>query len=107
MLIEPSAEESAILDAFQRFLDRKVTPLAQSLGEAPPTKTQTHELLRGLAEFGVGALNTPTEFGGQGANNVLTARLIEALLLAFKMARQVRSPGWPHLRCARNICRAF
>jgi alkylation response protein AidB-like acyl-CoA dehydrogenase len=82
MLLEPSAEETAILDAFQRFLDRKVTPLAQSLGEAPPSKTQTHELLRGLAEFGVGALNTPTEFGGQGANNILTARLIEALCRA-------------------------
>jgi alkylation response protein AidB-like acyl-CoA dehydrogenase len=82
MLLEPTAEETAILDAFQRFLDRKVTPLGQSLGEAPPSKAQTHELLRDLAAFGVGALHTPTEFGGQGANNVLTARLIEALCRA-------------------------
>ena len=31
MLLEPNAEETAILDAFQKFLDRKVTPLAASL----------------------------------------------------------------------------
>jgi alkylation response protein AidB-like acyl-CoA dehydrogenase len=79
MLLEPSAEDAAILESFQRYLDRHVTPLAVNLGEAPPTKGQAHEFLRGLSEFGVGGLYTPVEHGGQGANNVLTARLIEAL----------------------------
>ncbi len=82
MLLEPSAEDTAILDSFQRFLDRHVRPLAASLGEAPPTKAQAHELFRGLSEFGVGSLYTPAEHGGQGASNVLTARLIEALCRA-------------------------
>ena len=79
MLLEPSAEDAAILESFQRYLDRHVTPLAANLGEAPPTKGQAYEFLRGLSEFGVGGLYTPVEHGGLGANNVLTARLIEAL----------------------------
>ena len=82
MLLEPSAEDTAILDSFQRYLDRHVAPLATNLGEAPPTKAQAHEFFRGLSEFGVGGLYTPVEHGGQGANNVLTARLIEALCRA-------------------------
>jgi len=82
MLLEPSAEDTAILDSFQRYLDRHVAPLATNLGEAPPTKAQAHEFFRGLSEFGVGGLYTPAEHGGQGANNVITARLIEALCRA-------------------------
>lgn len=82
MLLEPSAEDTAILDSFQRYLDRHVAPLAIDLGEAPPSKAQAHEFFRGLSEFGVGGLYTPAEHGGQGANNVLTARLIEALCRA-------------------------
>ena len=82
MLLEPSAEDAAILDSFQRYLDHHVAPLATQLGEAPPTKAQAHEFFRGLSEFGVGGLYTPAEYGGQGANNVLTARLIESLCRA-------------------------
>ncbi|HRP11370.1 MAG TPA: acyl-CoA dehydrogenase family protein [Terricaulis sp.] len=82
MLITPSAEQQAMLDAFERLLDREVRPLAASLGEHPPSKTQAMALLRALADFGVGKLFTPAEHGGQGADNVTTGLLIEALCRA-------------------------
>lgn len=82
MLITPSAEQEAMLAAFERLLAREVKPLAKSLGEAPPSKAQTKALLRALAEFGVGKLFTPTEHGGQDADNVTTGLLLEALCKA-------------------------
>ena len=82
MLIMPTPDQQAMLDAFERLLEREVKPLAASLGENPPSKAQAAALLRALAEFGVGKLFTPAEFGGQGADNVTTAMLIEALCRA-------------------------
>lgn len=82
MLLAPTPEQQAMLDAFERMLEREVKPLAASLGEAPPSKAQTTKLLRSLADFGVGKLFTPVEHGGQGADNVTTGFLIEALCRA-------------------------
>ncbi len=82
MLITPTPDQQAMLDAFERLLEREVKPLAASLGENPPSKAEATALLRALAEFGVGRLFTPAEFGGQGADNVTTAMLIEALCRA-------------------------
>lgn len=82
MLITPTPDQHAMLDQFERLLEREVKPLAASLGENPPGKAEATALLRALAEFGVGRLFTPAEFGGQGADNVTTAMLIEALCRA-------------------------
>jgi alkylation response protein AidB-like acyl-CoA dehydrogenase len=82
MLTQPTPEQEAMLAAFERLLEREVKPLAASLGEAPPSKAQTKALLRALADFGVGKLFTPAEFGGQGADNVTTGLLMEALCKA-------------------------
>jgi len=82
MLITPTPDQQAMLDAFERVLEREVKPLAASLGESPPSKAQATALLRALAEFGVGTLYTPAEHGGHGADNVTTGFLIEALCKA-------------------------
>ena len=82
MLIKPTPDQQTMLASFERLLEREVKPLAASLGEAPPSKAQANALLRALADFGVGKLFTPTEHGGQGADNVTTGLLIEALCKA-------------------------
>lgn len=82
MLLTPTSEQQAMLDAFERVLDRVVKPLATQIGEAAISKAQSKELLRALADFGVGKLFTPVEYGGQGADNVTTGLLMEALCKA-------------------------
>lgn len=82
MLTMPNPDQRAMLVSFERLLEREVKPLALSLGEAAPSKAQTKALLRALAQFGVGKLFTPQEHGGQGADNVTTGFLIEALCKA-------------------------
>ncbi|MBX3509657.1 MAG: acyl-CoA dehydrogenase family protein [Hyphomonadaceae bacterium] len=82
MLIKPTPDQQTMFTSFERLLEREVKPLAASLGEAPPSKAQANALLRALADFGVGKLFTPTEHGGQGADNVTTGLLIEALCKA-------------------------
>jgi len=82
MLSLPTPDQEAMLAAFERLLEREVKPLAASLGEAPISKAQAHTLLRALSSFGVGKLFTPREFGGEGADNVSTGLLMEALCRA-------------------------
>lgn len=82
MLITPTPDQEAMLASFERLLEREVRPLAASLGETPPSKAQAKAMLRALADFGVGKLFTPAEHGGQGADNVTTGFLIEALCKA-------------------------
>ncbi|MCL4714642.1 MAG: acyl-CoA/acyl-ACP dehydrogenase [Hyphomonadaceae bacterium] len=82
MLIAPTPDQEAMLAAFERLLVREVKPLASALGEAAPSKAQATTLLRALAGFGVGKLFTPAEYGGQGADNVTTGFLFEALCKA-------------------------
>lgn len=82
MLIAPTPDQEAMLAAFERLLEREVKPLASALGEAAPSKAQATTLLRALAGFGVGKLFTPAEYGGQGADNVTTGFLFEALCKA-------------------------
>lgn len=82
MLIAPTPDQEAMLAAFERLLVHEVKPLASALGEAAPSKAQATTLLRALAGFGVGKLFTPAEYGGQGADNVTTGFLFEALCKA-------------------------
>ncbi len=82
MLIAPTPDQEAMLAAVERLLVREVKPLASALGEAAPSKAQATTLLRALAGFGVGKLFTPAEYGGQGADNVTTGFLFEALCKA-------------------------
>jgi acyl-CoA dehydrogenase len=72
-------EQQLALDAFRRFVERDIAPVAAKVDEAVFPKPQAHELLAALCEYGVGNGWVPEADGGQGIGYVASGLLYEEL----------------------------
>jgi alkylation response protein AidB-like acyl-CoA dehydrogenase len=77
--IDP-ADEQALLDAVERFLDRDVKPHAAALDHADE---YPHEMVEKMKELGLFGATIGTEYGGLGLPATTYARIVERLSHAW------------------------
>ncbi|MCG8383812.1 MAG: acyl-CoA/acyl-ACP dehydrogenase [Gammaproteobacteria bacterium] len=81
--LKRTEEELLLLDAVDRFIEKRIKPLREAYNDVPLPKSVARQVLAELAEFGYIAGTAPESVGGYGLSNVMQGLLTERLSRAF------------------------